>query len=101
MVVEMFAHSGAVVGAPDLPEPADTDGEVPVGLPSIFEQARRYQPGLPPGLVILNGGINDVDIRRILNPFMDLGRLTGLVWRYCGERMRLLLNAASPHRRCA
>lgn len=93
LVVDMRAHSGAVIGTPDLVEREAVDGEVPVGLPSIFEQVRRYQPSMPPALVIINGGINDVDIRRILNPFMDLGDLRALTRRYCGDRMRLLLDA--------
>ena len=92
LVVDMRAHSGAVVGAPDLVELAAVDGEVPVGLPSIFEQVESFQPSHPPALVIVNGGINDVDIRRLLNPFMDIGHLRALTRRYCGDRMRLLLN---------
>jgi hypothetical protein len=44
-------------------------------------------------LVILNGGINDIDIRYILNPFTEQGDLKDTTRRFCGKDMSALLAA--------
>jgi hypothetical protein len=93
VVVRMHAHSGAVIGTPDLPPESVVGGEVPVALPTILEQVRAFRPSGQEIAVLVNGGINDIDIRRILNPFTDILRLRGLVERYCFGRMGLLLDA--------
>jgi len=64
----------------------------PVGYPSINEQAQ--QNGIPPenvGLIVLNGGINDIDIRFILNPFTSAFSLTDQITLYCRKAMTELL----------
>src|SRR5262245_15941504 len=67
--IERVAHSGAVIGDQDsggLTAP----GEVPVPSPTIIEQCADFakDPGSV-NIVLLNGGINDVGVARILNPF--------------------------------
>lgn len=71
-----LAHSGAVIGEPDTPsELPPLDGpfanEVPVGEPTIFEQIKMALDGKERDesvrLVLLNGGINDVDTTRVIN----------------------------------
>lgn len=71
-----LAHSGAVIGEPDTPSdlpPLDGPfaNEVPVGEPTIFEQIETALNGAERDekvkLVLLNGGINDVDTTHIIN----------------------------------
>jgi hypothetical protein len=71
-----LAHSGAVIGEPDTPSdlpPLDGPfaNEVPVGEPTIFEQIETALGGKERDesvrLVLLNGGINDVDTTRVIN----------------------------------
>ncbi len=67
-----LAHSGAVIGEPDhrsnLPR---IDGEVPVGEPTVFEQIDELIGTADRDevvkLVLISGGVNDVDSTRILN----------------------------------
>jgi hypothetical protein len=72
-----LAHSGAVIGEPDKPsELPPLEGpfanEVPVGEPTVFDQIRTAlgtnERDESINLVILNGGVNDVDTLRIVNP---------------------------------
>ncbi len=72
-----LAHSGAVIGDPDKPSDLPPlDGpfadEVPVGEPTVFDQVRTAlgtaQRDESVNLVVLNGGVNDVDTMRIINP---------------------------------
>jgi len=48
---------------------APADGEVPVPQPTILQQVAGYD-GDPDavGIILLNGGINDFDVRFILKP---------------------------------
>jgi hypothetical protein len=78
----MLAHSGANIGVAGNSGPSAPDREIPVSYPTILEQCKTF--GDTPqtvDLVLLNGGINDIDIRTILNPmtsFKDLGDRTKL-----------------------
>lgn len=87
-----MAHSGAVIGAGAAVTRQRVDGEVPVGSPTIIEQAAAF-PGDPAevGVVLVNGGINDVDIRNILDPFLASQRLSDLIREHCFDSMRILL----------
>jgi lysophospholipase L1-like esterase len=90
----MLAHSGAVIGDAGgaCGGPASASGEVPLSCPSIFQQIGKYQGNandVP--LVIVNGGINDIDIRTILNPFTQPADLTTDIKQFCGTAMTALL----------
>jgi len=66
------AHSGAVIGEPDvMTNKPPIDGEVPVGEPTVFEQIKAALDGSEydesVNLVMICAGVNDVDITRILN----------------------------------
>ena len=78
VTVTLLAHSGAIIGEPDdkTPEPAlrgDFTGEVPFGSPTVFQQIDAALTGKEQDMtinaVILNGGINDLDVTTIVNPF--------------------------------
>lgn len=92
LIEHFMAHSGAVIGAGAAITRQRVDGEVPVGSPTIIEQVRSFSAD--PGnvdLVLVNGGINDVDIRNILNPFFPTHLLTDLTREHCFDSMRILL----------
>lgn len=68
----LHAHSGAIIGEPDVPtNKPPIDGEVPVSEPTVFEQIEAVLDGKERdeavNLVMISGGVNDVDITRILN----------------------------------
>ncbi|MEZ4669489.1 MAG: hypothetical protein R3E39_16400 [Anaerolineae bacterium] len=74
----LLAHSGAIIGEPDdkttePPLKGDYANEVPVGNPTVFQQIDAALAGQAQdrtvNAVILNGGINDLDVTTIVNPF--------------------------------
>jgi pyruvate/2-oxoglutarate dehydrogenase complex dihydrolipoamide acyltransferase (E2) component len=92
LVEHHMAHSGAVIGVGATVVRPGVDGEVPVGSPTILEQVAAF-PGDPAEVdtVLVNGGINDVDIRNILNPLLSSQRLSDLIQEHCLDSMRVLL----------
>lgn len=92
--VEMLAHSGAVLGHDGQPCRGDAAfGEVPTACPNIQEQLGRVvtAPSDIP-LVIVNGGINDIGVQTILNPFTSSADLATEIDHYCHVRMSALLD---------
>lgn len=92
LIEHHLAHSGAVIGAGATVTRQRVDGEVPVGSPTVIEQAAAF-PGDPAevDVVLVNGGINDVNIRNILNPFISADQLSDLIREHCYDSMRVLL----------
>lgn len=94
--LERRAHSGAVIGFhPTSGGPAP--GEVPVARPTVAEQVAAFN--LSPetvDIVIVNGGINDVGVATILNPFSILPPLGARIESACHDRMLALLNQLRP-----
>jgi lysophospholipase L1-like esterase len=90
--IDVFAHSGARMEAAAAPE---LHGEVPFASPSIPTLAQRivgnaaYAQSLD--LIVLDGGINDVQVSRILNPRTAPNEIRRDARRYCLENMRGLL----------
>src|SRR5204863_7668729 len=63
LTVQMLAHSGATIGVRGPDTPTRIDSEVPVSYPTVMEQVALYDDDADDvAVVILNGGINDVDI---------------------------------------
>lgn len=95
LVEHMLAHSGAIIGAGATITRALVNGEVPVGYPTILDQLSAFR-GDPQDVrvVLINGGINDVDFRTILNPFIQTSVLRALTLEHCYDSMRMLLEAA-------
>jgi lysophospholipase L1-like esterase len=91
------AHSGAAIDAPPGAEPfTSDDGEVNLLAPTINEQvdnARKYY-GDPSqvDLILVNGCINDVDVRNLLDAATALDQLDVSVKEKCGGRMQSLLH---------
>jgi hypothetical protein len=90
------AHSGAAIEAPPGSEIfTSRDGEVNLLTPTINEQvddARKYY-GDPSqvDLILVNGCINDVDVRNLLDAATSLDRLEVSIKEKCGGRMQSLL----------
>jgi lysophospholipase L1-like esterase len=89
------AHSGAVIGTPADSSTEVENGEVPVPAPSVWQQVLAPRDWSPIELVLLNGGINDVSLTRILNPAIGATQLEGLVNQFCNTGMVALLEAAA------
>jgi lysophospholipase L1-like esterase len=89
----LLAHSGAVIGVDSGAPTGACDGEVPTAFPTILQQCDAA-PDSNVNLVILNGGINDIDIRYILNPFTEQDDLADTTRRFCGKDMAVLLDRA-------
>ena len=92
------AHSGAVIGSvgdsAGNPVPAQ-DGEVNRGLPSVNDQInnalRSYADPARVDLVIVDGCINDLDARRLLNAVNTPDGIRELAQQKCGPPMEALL----------
>ncbi|HEY1755522.1 MAG TPA: SGNH/GDSL hydrolase family protein [Bryobacteraceae bacterium] len=95
VTLENVAHSGAVIGATGAsgdPEP----GEVPAPRLTIIEQCDAYSNSPDTvDLVLMNGGINDVGISSILNPFALIPSLDVRVVHACHDGMLVLLKKVS------
>jgi lysophospholipase L1-like esterase len=86
-----LAHSGAVIGVDSGVATATCDGEVPTSFPTVLQQCDAA-PDTDVDLVILNGGINDIDIRYVLNPFTEADDLADVTRRFCGADMSTLID---------
>ncbi len=89
------AHSGASIESAGTELLYSSNGEVPSYTPTVTQQvavARQHyvDPGIV-DLVLVNGCINDVDVRNLLNAATDLERLEISIKEACGDRMRRLL----------
>jgi hypothetical protein len=93
------AHSGAIIGIGKPSFETPIDQEVPVDDPTIFQQVMQYrekpEEATDVGLVLINGGINDVNIRTILNPTTPEGDLRNQTRIHCYDDMLMLLSECS------
>jgi len=92
------AHSGAVIGSPGdsagNPVPA-LNGEVNRGLPSVNHQidnaVRSYADPSQVDLVLVDGCINDLDSRRLLNAANTPAGIRELAEQKCGPPVEAML----------
>ena len=93
--LERFPHSGAVIGARGALG-RGADGEVPLPRPTIIEQCEAFTNSPEAvDVVLMNGGINDVGVARILNPFAVVPSLSLRIEQACHDDMLNLLRKAS------
>lgn len=94
--LERHAHSGAVIGFH--PTAGDTaPGEVPVTRPTVSEQVAAFDHSPETvDIVLVNGGINDVGVANILNPFAIIPPLSARIESACHDRMLALLHQLRP-----
>ena len=89
--LQMAAHSGATIGAGE-PCAGSADPEVPFACPSILQQVANYSKDpANTALVLVNGGINDVTVQRLLNPFAKPSDIARVTRHYCHRDMIVLL----------
>ena len=90
----MQAHSGAIIGVSNPKIQTSINPEIPAPAPMIIDQVGQVQSPATVDLVLLMGGINDVDIRTIFNPFTSLSALRQLTQQACYAGMKTLLSKA-------
>ncbi|HEY7403274.1 MAG TPA: hypothetical protein VIB39_07120 [Candidatus Angelobacter sp.] len=90
--VEMLAHAGAKIGIRDSYSVTMPSGEVPCFFPTILQQVQSYA-GDPSTVqwVLMDGGINDVEIQRVFNPMVPMYELELHTRNYCGRDLLTLL----------
>jgi len=91
------AHSGAVVGVNDVPWSYDAppDGEVSSAVPTVNHELDRalksYANPSQVDLVLVDGCINDVDVRNLLNAANSSDDVKRMATEKCGMPMQALL----------
>jgi lysophospholipase L1-like esterase len=87
----ILAHSGAIIGV-SKPDPTSSiNPEIPAPAPMIINQLSQVQAPDTVDLVLLTGGINDVNITTIFDPFTTLRYLHELTQQACYSDMKSLL----------
>jgi hypothetical protein len=90
-----LAHSGAAIGAGNTDAEDPVHPEIPRSLPSILQQAESnvFSGALETvDVVLLDGGINDVGLSRLLHPGISSQDLASAVREHCFTNMLILLN---------
>jgi lysophospholipase L1-like esterase len=89
---DVLAHSGATIGVGDQTILPPIHGEVPTPYPTVWQQvdAVTDQPQMI-DLVLVDGGLNDVTIARVVDPAVKPEDLSALVETHCHVGMRQLL----------
>jgi lysophospholipase L1-like esterase len=90
--VNMLAHAGAKIGIRDSYSVTMPSAEVPCFFPTILQQIQGFT-GDPAAVewVLMNGGINDVEVQRVFNPMVPLYELELHTRNYCGRDLLTLL----------
>jgi lysophospholipase L1-like esterase len=88
------AHNGAIIGNGDTTTGPELNGEVPTKYPTILQQVDKLA-SLPDAqyvdLVLVEGGINDVQLKVIFDWRQSDQSLISRVEQYCHQDMRVLL----------
>lgn len=92
--VQVMAHSGAIIGVNRTNLPGAPNGEIPDSYPTILDQCAAFndQPNTV-DLVLVDGGINDVQVRNILDPLTSFKALGDRTKLHCYSDMKELLAA--------
>jgi len=94
--MKMLAHSGAKIGIRDSYTVTMPSAEVPCFFPTILQQLQEFNGD--PGNVqwmLMNGGINDVEVQRVFNPMIPLYELELHIRNYCGRDLLAILQLAT------
>jgi lysophospholipase L1-like esterase len=94
--MEMLAHSGAKIGIRDSYSVTMPSAEIPCFFPTILQQLQEFD-GDPASVqwVLMNGGINDVEIQRVFNPMIPQYELELHIRNYCGRDLLAILQLAT------
>jgi hypothetical protein len=90
--INMMAHAGAKIGIRDSYTVTMPSGEVPCFFPTILQQLQEFK-GDPASVkwVLMNGGINDVEVQRVFNPMIPQYELELHTRNYCGRDVLAIL----------
>ncbi|MGZ4829772.1 MAG: hypothetical protein ACXVJL_14645 [Candidatus Angelobacter sp.] len=90
--INMMAHSGAKIGIRDSYTVTMPSAEVPCFFPTILQQLQDFN-GDPASVkwVLMNGGINDVEVQRVFNPMIPQYELELHTRNYCGRDLLAIL----------
>jgi hypothetical protein len=92
--MEMLAHAGAKIGLRDSYTVTMPSGEVPCFFPTILQQLQGFRGDRADvRWVLMNGGINDVEIQRVFNPMVPQYELELHTRNYCGRDFLMLLRS--------
>ena len=92
--IEVFAHSGAVIGVNRSSIAGPPDSEIPFSYPTILAQCAGFNDHPETvDLVLVDGGINDVNVRNILDPLTSFAALGDRTQLHCYYDMKELLTA--------
>jgi lysophospholipase L1-like esterase len=86
-----LAHSGAVIGSEKDTSSQKEYPEIPVPYPSLWQQVQSVGDWSDIDVLILNGGINDVSLTRILSPWIAADQIAQLTKQFCSGAMADLL----------
>jgi len=90
--LRMLAHAGAKIGIHDSYRVTMPSAEIPCFFPTILQQLHSVPGGADDiRWVLMNGGINDVEIQRVFNPMVAQYELELHTRNYCGRDMLTLL----------
>ncbi len=90
--LKMLAHAGAKIGIHDSYNVTMPSSEIPCFFPTILQQLQSVPNSAGEvRWVLINGGINDVEIQRVFNPMVPQYELELHTRNYCGRDMLTLL----------
>jgi lysophospholipase L1-like esterase len=90
--IQMMAHSGAKIGIRDSYTVTMPSAEVPCFFPTILQQLQSFKGDpLQVKWVLMNGGINDVEVQRVFNPMIPQFELELHTRNYCGRDLLTIL----------
>jgi microsomal dipeptidase-like Zn-dependent dipeptidase/lysophospholipase L1-like esterase len=88
----VLAHSGATIGVNDSTSLPAIDGEVPTSYPTIMQQCdTAVSSPRTVDLVLVDGGINDLNVRTILDPTASTADIRASTERLCHTDMVTVL----------
>jgi lysophospholipase L1-like esterase len=88
------AHSGAILGSEGDNSTVTAYPEVPVSYPSVWQQLGLVADWTDVDWAIVNGGLNDVSLTRILSPWVSTTLIEQLAQQFCGAEMTRFLTSA-------
>ena len=88
------AHSGAILGTEGDNSTQSRYPEVPDSYPSVWQQLLAVKSWTDADLLLVNGGLNDVSLDRILDPWVKPKQVEQWTQQYCESEMTRLLTAA-------
>jgi lysophospholipase L1-like esterase len=93
--LQRLAHSGAILGKETDTSTQSSYPEIPDSYPSIWQQLLIVENWADVDLLLVNGGLNDVSLDRMLDPWIKPEQIEQWTRQYCQAEMARLLTAAA------